>query len=35
MTLDQEIQVWVAVGTWLAGLATLTAAIVCLVLGAA
>lgn len=32
MTLDQEIQVWVAVGTWVAGLATLTAAVVALYL---
>ena len=30
MTLDQKIQVWVAVGTWLAGLATLAAVIVAL-----
>jgi hypothetical protein len=30
MTLDQKIQIWVAVGTWLAGLATLAAVIVAL-----
>ena len=30
MTLDQKIQVWVAVGTWVAGLATLAAVIVAL-----
>ena len=32
MTLDQKIQVWVAVGTWVAGFATLAAAIVALYL---
>lgn len=32
MTLDQKIQVWVAVGTWVAGLATLSAIIVALYL---
>src|SRR2546427_6631611 len=30
MTLDQKIQIWVAVGTWFAGLATLAAVIVAL-----
>jgi hypothetical protein len=30
MTLDQKIQIWVAVGTWVAGLATLAAVIVAL-----
>jgi hypothetical protein len=30
MTLDQKIQVWIAVGTWVAGLATLAAVIVAL-----
>jgi hypothetical protein len=30
MTLDQKIQVWVAVGTWIAGLGTLSAVIVAL-----
>jgi hypothetical protein len=30
MTLDQKIQIWVAVGTWLAGFATLAAVIVAL-----
>lgn len=30
MTLDQKIQVWVAIGTWIAGLATLAAVIVAL-----
>lgn len=30
MTFDQKIQVWVAVGTWLAGLATLAAVVVAL-----
>lgn len=30
MTFDQKIQVWVAVGTWLAGLATLAATVVAL-----
>ena len=30
MTLDQKIQIWVAVGTWLAGLATLAAVVVAL-----
>jgi hypothetical protein len=30
MSLDQKIQVWVAVGTWVAGLATLAAAVVAL-----
>lgn len=30
MTLDQQIQIWVAVGTWVAGLATLAAVIVAL-----
>jgi hypothetical protein len=30
MTLDQKIQIWVAMGTWLAGLATVAAVIVAL-----
>jgi hypothetical protein len=30
MTLDQKIQIWVAVGTWVAGLATVAAVIVAL-----
>jgi hypothetical protein len=32
MTLDQEIQVWAAIGTWFAGLGTLAAVIVALYL---
>lgn len=32
MTLDQKIQVWVAIGTWVAGLGTLAAVIVALYL---
>ena len=32
MTLDQKIQIWNAIGTWLAGLATLAAVIVALYL---
>jgi hypothetical protein len=32
MTLDQKIQIWVAVGTWVAGLATLAAVVVALYL---
>jgi hypothetical protein len=32
MTLDQQIQIWVAVGTWVAGLATLAAVVVALYL---
>ena len=32
MTFDQKIQVWVAVGTWVAGLATLAAVVVALYL---
>jgi len=32
VTLDQKIQIWVAVGTWVAGLATLAAVIVALYL---
>jgi hypothetical protein len=30
MTLDESIQIWVAVGTWVAGLATVAAVIVAL-----
>ena len=34
MTLDQKIQIWVAVGTWVAGLATFAAVILALYLAA-